>query len=229
MSVFAVLMSEGDGESEGQGHILSSVPRQRVLEAEVSWISSLVLFFSTVYVVLQFDVLWMFFGISALSLYVLPIVTMRDPFKALPWEMTILLSSPILLHISEGSRMMSERFAWWDDITSLAFAFSLSTIGFLLTVELQMYTSVRMNRAFASFFVVMFTLSMSGFWLLGEYIGDQVYGTSSLVSNDDVMNQLLWILIGGIAMAFMYAAYIRAMSERRRRTFGLLHIWEVRT
>lgn len=198
-----------------------------MLEAEISWISSLVLFFCTVYVVLKFDVLWIFFGIAALSLYVLPIVTMRDPFKALPWEMTMLLSSPLLLHISEGSRMMSERFAWWDDVTSLAFAFSLSTIGFLLTVELQMYTNVRMNRAFASFFVVMFTLSMSGFWMLGEYIGDELYGTSNLVSNHDVMSQLLWILMGGILMAFLYAAYIRAMSERRRRVIGLLHIWEV--
>ena len=220
-------MVEGDDELEGQRGALSSVPRQRVLEAEISWVSSLVLFFCTVYVVLEFDVLWIFFGIAALSLYVLPIVTMRDPFKALPWEMTILLSSPLLLHISEGSRMMSERFAWWNDVTSLAFAFSLSTIGFLLTVELQMYTSVRMNRAFASFFVVMFTLSMSGFWLLGEFIGDELYGTSNLVSNHDAMSQLLWILIGGILMAFLYAAYIKAMSERRRRSFGLVHIWEV--
>lgn len=187
----------------------------------------MVLFFCTVYVVLKFDVLWIFFGIAALSLYILPIVTMRDPFKALPWEITILLSSPMLLRISEGSRMMSERFAWWDDVTSLAFAFSLSTIGFLLTVELHMYTSVRMNRAFSSFFVVMFTLSMSGFWLLGEYIGDELFATSNLVSNDDVMTQLLWTLIGGIFMAFLYAAYIQAMSDRRRRAFGLFHIWEV--
>lgn len=208
--------------------VLSSMPRQRVLEAQLSWVASLVLFFCTVYVVLKFDVLWIFFGITAISLYVLPIVTMRDPFKALPWEMTLLVSSPILLHISEGSRIMSERFAWWNDITSLAFAFSLSSIGFLLTVELHMYTSVRMNRAFSSFFVVMFTLSMSGFWLLGEYIGDVVFGTSNLVSNGEVMAQLLWALIGGILMGFLYAAYIRAMPDRRRLVFGLEHIWEAK-
>jgi hypothetical protein len=205
----------------------SSMPRQRVLEAYLSWKSSTVLFFSTVYVLLKFDVLWIVFGVVALSLYVLPIVTFRDPFKALPWEMTILLSSPILLHISEGSRLMSEHVAWWDDVTSLAFAFSLSTIGFLLTVELHMYTSVRMNRAFSSFFVMMFTLSMSGFWLLGEYIGDEVFGTSTLQTNDAVMVQLLWTMIGGLLMGFLYAAYTRAMPDRRRRTLGLLLMWEV--
>ncbi len=187
----------------------------------------MVLFFSTVYVLLELDLLWVIFGIVALSLYVLPIVTFRDPFKALPWEMTILVSSPILLHISEGSRMMSERVGWWNDFTSLAFAFSLSTIGFLLTVELHMYTSVRMNRAFSSFFVMMFTLSMSGFWLLGEYVGDEVFGTSNLLTNDSVMVQLLWILVGGLLMGFLYAAYTRAMPDKRRRTLGLLLMWEV--
>jgi len=73
---------------------LTSRPREQIIEAEISWIASLVLFFSTVYVTLNLDVLWMAFGITALSLYVLPIVTMRDPFRALPWEMTLLLAAP---------------------------------------------------------------------------------------------------------------------------------------
>jgi hypothetical protein len=206
---------------------LSSKSRQRVLEAQLSWMASLVLFFSTVYVFLRLDVLWIVFGIVALSIYALPIVTFRDPFKALPWEMTILLSFPILLHVSEGSRLMSERVAWWDDVTSLAFAFSLSTIGLLLTIELHMYTSVRMNRTFSSFFVMMFTLSMSGFWLLGEYIGDELFGTSNLQTNDEIMVQLLWTLIGGLLMGFLYAAYTRVMPDQRRRTLGLLLEWEV--
>lgn len=219
-------MSNGNDGEAGRSR-LSSSPRQRVLEAQLSWISSLVLFFSTVYAVLKLDLLWVAFGIVALTLYILPIVTYRDPFKALPWEITIILSSPILLHISEGARMMSEHFVWWDSVTSLAFAFSLSTIGFLLTVELHMYTSVRMNRAFSSFFVVMFTLSMSGFWLLGEFIGDEVFGTSNLQSNGVVMTQLLWALVGGLAMGFLYAVYMQVMPDRRRRALGLLHLWEV--
>ena len=215
------------GRSGSPSSALGNISRQRILEAQMSWISSLVLFFSTVYVVVKVDVLWIVFGVTAISLYVLPIVTTRNPFKALPWEMTILLSGPILLHISEGSRMLSERLAWWNDLTSLAFAFSLATIGFLLTVEMHMYTSVRMNRAFSVFFVWMFTLASSGFWMLGEYTSDGLFGTENLLSNDSVMRELLWILVGGVIMGFMYAAYIRAMSERRRETLGFLHLWEV--
>lgn len=200
--------------------------RRRIVEAQVSWISSMVIFFSTVYVLLKLDILWVMFGIAALSLYVLPIVTMRDPFKALPWEMTILLASPMLLHISEGARLLRDEVQWWDDFASIAFAFSLSTIGFLLTVELHMYTDVRMNRPMSGFFVVMFTLSASGLWFMMQYIGDELFGTAYLLSNDDVMRQLFWILVGGILMALLYAGYLKVMSDDRRRSFGLYHLWE---
>jgi len=199
----------------------------QLLEAQLSWIASLVLFFSTVYAVLKVDILWVVFGIAAICLYVLPIVTMRNPFRALPWEMTMLLSAPLLLHISAGARSMNERFAWWDDLTSLAFAFSLATIGFLLTVELQMYTDVRMNRPFAIFFVVMFTLGASGFWEVGEYVDDRVFGSNFLNSNNDAMTTLLWTLIGGILMGFVYDLYLRVMPKKRLSTFGLIHFYEV--
>lgn len=203
------------------------ISNRRVVEAQASWISSLILFFSTVYMVLEFDFLWTVFGITALSLYILPIVTLRDPFKALPWEMTVLLAAPLLLRISEGSQLLSEELRWWDDLTSLAFAFSLSTIGFLLTIELHMYTDVRMNRPMSAFFVVMFTLSASGFWFLWEYLSDELLGTTHLTSNETVMRNLFWILVGGLIMGFLYAAYLKAMSGERRRTFGLIHLWEV--
>ena len=211
----------------GKSSVLSTVSPERIIEAELSWIASLVLFFSTVYAVLRFDILWIAFGIAAISLYILPIISMRDPFRALPWEMTLLLASPLLLHISGGSRLMLEHFGWWDDFTALAFAFSLATIGFLLTVELHMYTSVRMNRPFAVFFVVMFTMGTSGFWQVGEYIGDVVNHTHNLVSNREVMTSFVWVLVGGILMGFVYDLYMRAMSESRRETLGFIHLWEV--
>jgi len=201
---------------------------EQIIEAEISWISSLVLFFSTVYMVLKMDVLWVTFGIAAISLYLLPILRLRDPFRALPWEMTLLLTAPMLLHVSEGSRALMENVAWWDNFASLAFAFSLSTLGFLLTVELQLYTDVKMNRPFAVFFVVMFTMAVSGFWDVGQYIGDILYDTNRLGDNSRVMKNLVWSLVGGIIMGFVYALYIKAMSEKRRRMLGFIHLWEVR-
>lgn len=205
----------------------SSHTREQTIEAELSWISSLVLFFSTVYTVLRLDVIWVVFGIAAISLYILPIISTRNLYRALPWEITILMSAPILLHISEGSRLLTNHVSWWSEVTSLALAFSLATIGFLLTVELRVYTSVRMNQPFSVFFVVMFTVAAAGFWQVGEFIGDQIYGTNHLGTNADVMNILVWTLIGGMIMGFVYDLYIRAMSEKRRKTLGFIHLWEV--
>src|SRR4030042_1498872 len=110
-------MVEGDGGPRASFVRHARAPR-RVFEAEASWVACTVLFFCTVYVILDTDVLWSAFGIAALSLYILPIVSKRDPFQALPWEMTLLLSSPIILHISEGSRALSESVGWWNDLTS---------------------------------------------------------------------------------------------------------------
>lgn len=202
-------------------------PPRRALEAEASWVASLVLFFCTVYVVLDRDVLWSAFGIAALTLYLLPILSMRDPFQALPWEMTLLLSSPIILHISEGSRALSEGIGWWDNLTSLSFALSFATIGFLLTMELHMYTDVRMNRPFSVFFVIMFTVAISGFWQVGEYLSDVLIGTQNISSNQQVMNEFLWVASGGLLMGLVYGAYIRAMPRSRREILGLIHFWEV--
>lgn len=217
-------MTEGDRTAASP---FSGRKRDQIIEAQLSWISSLVLFFSTVYVVLKVDVLWVVFGIAAICLYVLPIVTMRNPFRVLPWEMTVLLAAPLLLHISAGARSMNDRFAWWDDLTSLAFAMSLATIGFLLTIELEMYTNVRMNRPFAVFFVIMFTLGSSGFWEIGEYIDDEVFGSNYLKSNYDAMTTLLWASIGGILMGLFYALYLRVMPKKRLITFGFIHLYEV--
>lgn len=213
---------KGAGQS-----LLASQTRERIIESEASWVAAMLLFFATVYSLLNFDVLWVFFGITALSLYVLPIVTLRDPFKALPWEMTVLLAAPLIMHISGGSEYLNDHFSWWEDFTSVAFAFSIATLGFLFTVELQMYTTVKMNRPFAIFFVVMFTLAVAGFWQIGEFIGDHVYGTHYQGDNTDAMMTLVWNLLGGIVMGFVYDLYLRALSERRRTTLGFIHLYEV--
>jgi hypothetical protein len=206
--------------------LLTATTREALIEAELSWIASMVLFFATVYAVLKLDVLWIAFGIAAISLYVLPIISMRNPFRALPWEMTLLLAAPMLLHISSGSRVMLDHFVWWRHLTDLTFAFSLATIGFLLTVELRMYTDVRMNRPFGMFFVVMFTMGISGFWQVIEYVGDIVNDTHNLVTNKHVMMSFAWVLVGGTLMGFVYDLYLKAMSENRKRTLGFVHLWE---
>jgi hypothetical protein len=216
-----------DEKSDSQHNRTRS--RGQVIEAQLSWVTSLILFFSTIYVTLRLDFLWMAFGITSLSLYVLPIITTRDPFKAIPWEMTALVTSPILLHISEGSRALSENLAWWDDMTALAFAFSLSTIGLLLTIELQMFTTARMNTALASFFVIMFTMAVSGLWQVGEYIGGLVTGHMLVDTNGEAMGVLIYASAGGIMMGFVYGAYLKVMGKERRRKFGLVHLWEVTT
>lgn len=215
--------------SGDQGQRKSIIPsnRRRIVEAEASWIASMVLFFATIYVTVQMDLMWVAFGVAAISLYVLPVVSTKNPFLAIPWEMALLLAAPLLLHISEGSRTLTEEIGWWTDITSIAFAFSLTTIGFMLTVELQMYTTVRMNRPFAMLFVMFFTLGAAGFWQVGLYVDQELFGADLVESNTAAMVNLLWVLVGGVFMGIVYDVYIHIMSRSRRERLGFIHLWEV--
>ena len=214
-------------ESEPNGNTPIIGPAKRIIEAQMSWVSSIVLLFLTLYAIFKFDVVWSILGMVSLFLYALPIVIMRDPFKAPPWEITLILAAPMIIHYLGGSRALTQNVGWWDDFAPLALAMSLSTMGFLMTVELQLYTDVKMNRPFAVFFVVMFTLAAAGFWEIGLYFGDVIYGTYYQGSNTDVMNTLVWVLVGGILMGMFYTLYLGAMSEKRRRYLGFIHVWEV--
>jgi hypothetical protein len=199
---------------------------RRILEAELSWIPSLVLFFLSIYFAIRGDVLWTVYGITVMTLYVLPMMSKRSSFAALPWDIMVILVVPAAVHAAVGSAWLDGDPMWMDAIASLSFSLSMATIGMLLSVEIQMYTDVRMNSAFAVFFIVMFTLAVSGFWQVGIFLGDELYGTDNQGSNYDVMLSLSWSLVGGVLMAFVYYAYLKAMSEDRRRTLGFMHLWE---
>lgn len=219
-------MSPAGGSSVRASLLTGRSPR-RVLEAELSWISSLTLFFFTVYLVVKLDVQWAAFGIAALSLLVLPMISTRDPFRALPWEMALMLVIPIFLHISAAWDPAEGAPKWWNDLTAIAFSMSFATVGFLLTVELQMYTDVRMNRPFSVLFVFMFTMAAAGFWKICEYVGGLATGDPTIGDNETVMQFFVWALAGGIVMGFVYDLYIRAMSDSRRKTLGFMHLYEV--
>lgn len=211
--------------SRGREQFIRSA--ERIIEAEMSWASSILLLLLTLYAIFKFDIVWAVLGLASVFLYVLPIVSLRDPFKAPPWEITLILAAPMIIHYLGGSRALTQNVGWWDDFASLALAMSLSTMGFLMTVELQLYTDVKMNRPFAAFFVVMFTLAAAGFWEVGLYFGDVIYGTHHQGTNTDVMNTLVWVLVVGILMGLFYTLYLGAMSEKRRRYLGFIHVWEV--
>jgi hypothetical protein len=218
-----------DGQSGSSGARIAQAVRspRRILEAELSWVSSLALFFATVYLVIKLDVIWAAFGVSALCLLVLPIIATRDVFKALPWEMAVILVAPVFLHISSAWDPAEGAPRWWNDLAAIAFSLSFATVGFLLTVELQLYTDVRMNRPFAVFFVFMFTVAAAGFWKVSEYVGGLVTGDPIVGGNADVMTFFLWTLAGGLLMGVVYDLYIKAMSDSRRRTLGFMHLYEV--
>ena len=209
--------------AEGRARFFKGHIREQVIEAELSWIAGIVLLIATSYALMKFDVLWVIFGVVALTLYMLPIASTRDVFRVLPWEMVLLVVAPMVLHFGAESEFLTAHLAWWDDFTSLAFAFSTATLGLILVLELRMFSKVRMNRPFSVLFVVMFTLAVSGFWQIGLFMSDMFLSTQGQGTNGEVMTVLVWNLLGGLVMGFVHDLYLKALPEERLKTFEIAH------
>jgi hypothetical protein len=178
------------------------------------------LLFVSVKLSLDFQAIWMFFGFLAIVLYVTPMLRFRNPFKVPPWEIVLLILVPAIIHVSQGDQPLGSYTGVWRDIYAIAISLGLATLGFLMMAELEMYTVLKVNRAFAGLFVVIFTMAVAGVSMVVVFLADKLYDQESLSTNGVVMGFFIYTFVVGIVMAIAYDVYTKAMPERRRKSLG---------
>ena len=117
-------------------------------------------------------------------------------------------------------------FAFNQFSLGMAMGLFLGFVAFIFTTSVK-EEKPRVVALVLVFFVVIFTMAVSGFWQVGEYVSDVVFETENISSNAQVMREFVWVTIGGFVMGFAYGAYIKAMPKSRREVLGLIHFWEV--
>lgn len=195
--------------------------KKEFAEAAASWAMALVLLVVSIHVSLDFQAIWIFFGFLAIALYTTPILIFRNPFKVPPWEIVFLMLIPAVIHVSQGDQPLGSYTGIWRDIYAIAISLGIATLGFLMMAELEMYTSLEANRAFAGLFVVMFTMAVAGASMVVVFLADKLYNQESLSTNGVVMGFFIYTFVVGIVMAIAYDIYTEAMPERRRESLGL--------
>jgi hypothetical protein len=201
---------------------------KELVEAVLSWAFGIIIFASFLIAVDFLNALWVFLGSVALAIYILPVLRFRDPFHAPPWEMALLLSLPAMLYVSRGSKTFADLGDFWRDVTSIANSFGLATLGFLIMAELEMYSSLRTNRAFSGMFVFLFTMAVGGFSMVSVFISDHINYPElvttafcpSIGDNYDVMMFFLYTGIGGALMGIVYPLYVKTLSHRKKMFRG---------
>jgi len=177
------------------------------LNALLSWILVGFLLVAATTSIVRGDFLWAAFVLSVACLAILPPVALRNRYAMIPWEVTVLTALPIL----------GGAFASIELTSNLATYLSVAAIALVVAVELQLFTTVRMNDGFALLFVVVATLATAGAWAVTRWVVDLTLGTGFLLdpslTEHAIERALMWEFVAstgaGVIAGLFFAFYIR--------------------
>ncbi|TKR28385.1 hypothetical protein DM868_00790 [Natronomonas salsuginis] len=169
---------------------------------------------------LDFDRLWILFVTTIGLIVVIPPIAYRDWRVMLPWEVLMLALAPVLV-----------RGLFGGELGTFAYYLSVAGLALIVTVELHMFTRMRMTHWFAVVFVVMTTLASAAAWAVVRWNADRLLGTEFLSTpsvtgeeaNAMLMTEFVWVTLAGIVAGVLFDAYFK----RRGRLLGHRLRWVI--
>lgn len=207
---------DGGGDTGDPGHedLLSTLFRSGRVNATIAWPLVAVLGVTFVESVLDFDRLWILFVAVTGAIVVVPPIAHRDWRVMLPWEVLVVALAPVLA-----------RGLFGGELGTFAYYLSVAGLALVVTVELHMFTTMRMTHWFAVVFVVMTTLASAGVWAVARWSADRLLGTNFLsdppttteAANAALMVEFLWVALAGLAAGVLFDAYFKRRGRRLGR------------
>lgn len=158
---------------------------------------------------LEFDLLSMALTAAVVAVVVAPAVAARDPRAMLPWELLALALLPVLVRALFGG-----------DLGVFAVYLAIAALALVITVDLHMFTSLRVTNWFAVVLVVMTTLGTAAVWSILRWNLDRRYGTSYLTTNEALMVEWIYVTLAGFVAGILFDAYFRRRGVQLRRMIG---------
>ena len=204
----------GKNDGGGPEDLLAKLFRSGRVNALVAWPLVGVLGLVFAESVLDFDRLWILFVAITGAIVLIPPVAYRDWRVMLPWEVLVLALAPVLV-----------RGLFGGELGTFAYYLSVAGLALLVTVELHMFTRVRMTHWFAVVFVVMTTMASTAAWAVVRWNSDRLLGTEFLstpgmsgdAANAVLMVEFLWVTLAGLAAGVLFDAYFKRRGRRLGR------------
>ncbi|WP_281194776.1 hypothetical protein [Halorubrum sp. F4] len=174
--------------------------------ALIAWAMVAVLVGTFLESLLEFDLLSMALTTAVVAVVVAPAVAARDPRAMLPWELLALALLPVLVGALLGG-----------DLGVFAVYLAIAALALVITVDLHMFTSLRVTHWFAVVLVVMTTLATAAAWSILRWNLDRRYGTSYLTTNEALMVEWIYVTLAGLAAGILFDVYFRRRGRRLRR------------
>ncbi|MFB6280973.1 MAG: hypothetical protein ABEH40_03025 [Haloferacaceae archaeon] len=207
-------MDDGRADGGGAGRAaggLERLFRSGRANALLAWIQIGVLLVALAESALDPDYQWTAFVAGAGTIALVPPAAYRDPRVMLPWELLGLALSPILV-----------RGLFGGGVGTFAAYLAIAALALLVTVELHMFTALRVTHWFAVAFVVLTTMASVAAWSIVRWSFDRLLGTAYLTTNRALMTEWLSVTVAGVAAGVLFDTYFRRRDRRLRRAIRRL-------
>ena len=194
--------------------VLARLFRSGRTNATIAWFLVALLGGVIVESIVDLDRLWIVFTVATAVIVLVPPVAHREWRMMLPWELLSLALLPIWVRALFGG-----------ELGTFGYYLSVAGLALLVTVELHMFTSVRLTHWFAVLLVVLTTLASVAAWSVVRWLLDQQFGTQFLIgpettqeaANAALMGEFLWVTLAGLAAGVLFDAYFRGRGRQLRR------------
>jgi len=180
--------------------------RDRRVNAVLAWLVVALILAVAAGSVVQGELLWAGFTGALACLVLFPPLTYRNSQAMLPWEIVLLAALPVVGRL----------FTTVPVTGNLATYLSVAAVALIVSVELQLFTAVKMTPRFAVVFVGVTTMAAAGIWAVARWAVDRTLGTTFILdpalSEHAIEEALMWQFVAstvaGIGAGVFFAWYV---------------------
>lgn len=134
------------------------------------------------------------------------VVSLLPPWSTKDWE--VMAPGPLLLIVTFG--VLAGGNGIYPETAGYV---AVGSLGLLIAIELDVFTSVEMSRRFALGFAVLSTLAVQGLWTIGQYYSDLWFETNFLTSQRELQIDIVIVTVIGLTMGVLFEWYFKRISH----------------
>ncbi|MCB1214721.1 MAG: hypothetical protein KDK66_04515 [Deltaproteobacteria bacterium] len=180
------------------------------------WLLRVGLFLAIPYSVYVSDYLFIFGAITALVISLLPAYWRRSRHASLPFDLELLVSLALFVHIILGEIFRFYDDKWYfDKIMHFYGTAIIALLAFLTVFTLHWSKKIKLSLPLMAYFTVIFSMAVGAFWEIGEFVIDQVFGRNTQYSLENTMWDLIFNFVGGSIAAIFAVLYTRRKNQQQ--------------
>ncbi|MBI2336009.1 MAG: hypothetical protein HYU97_04530 [Deltaproteobacteria bacterium] len=180
------------------------------LRRMILWTFRLGLVGAIPYSLYRHDFLFIFGVLLSLLATLLPAYWYRSLKVTLPFELDLLISLALFLHIILGEVLRFYDNVWYFDKIMHFYGTSIiALLAFLIVFSFHYSGKVVLSLPLIAIFTIIFAMAVGSLWEIGEFTVDHLFKRNTQYSLDNTMWDLIFNTVGGTFAAVFGALYTR--------------------